>query len=127
MSDKTFHLTSEDVRKIESQESKFHGGQTPKDSDTAALKVSPSLHPIQISTNTYLATPLGTREQAGDHRPSQSKFASALPTSRRRQRRSTVRGWPDGERWQWRRQCQVGDKFFGGFEGAGYGREQCED
>jgi len=38
MSDKTFHLTSEDVRKIESQESKFHGGEVPKDSDTAALK-----------------------------------------------------------------------------------------
>jgi len=38
MTDKTFHLTNEDVRKIESQESKFHGGQIPKDSDTAALK-----------------------------------------------------------------------------------------
>lgn len=39
MSDKTFHVTNEDVRKIESQEAKFHGGQIPKDSDTAALKV----------------------------------------------------------------------------------------
>ncbi|KAJ9613946.1 hypothetical protein H2200_002082 [Cladophialophora chaetospira] len=38
MTDKTFHVTGEDVRKIESQESKFHGGQIPKDSDTAALK-----------------------------------------------------------------------------------------
>ncbi|OAL30616.1 hypothetical protein AYO20_08703 [Fonsecaea nubica] len=38
MSDKTFHLTGEDVRKMESKESKFHGGQTPKDSDTSAMK-----------------------------------------------------------------------------------------
>jgi hypothetical protein len=39
MSDKTFHVTSEDVRKLESKDSKFHGGQTPKDSDASALKV----------------------------------------------------------------------------------------
>jgi hypothetical protein len=38
MSDKTFHVTSEDVRKLESKDSKFHGGQTPKDSDASALK-----------------------------------------------------------------------------------------
>ncbi|OCT48441.1 hypothetical protein CLCR_11298 [Cladophialophora carrionii] len=38
MSDQTYHVTGEDVRKIESKESKFHGGQVPKDSDTAALK-----------------------------------------------------------------------------------------
>lgn len=43
MSDNTFHVTSEDVRKIESEEAKFHGGQIPKDSDTAALKVSSTL------------------------------------------------------------------------------------
>ncbi|ETI20530.1 hypothetical protein G647_08567 [Cladophialophora carrionii CBS 160.54] len=38
MSDQTYHVTGEDVRKIESKESKFHGGQVPKDSDTSALK-----------------------------------------------------------------------------------------
>jgi len=38
MSDKTFHVTSEDVRKLESKDSKYHGGQTPKDSDASALK-----------------------------------------------------------------------------------------
>ncbi|KIW62608.1 hypothetical protein PV04_10767 [Phialophora macrospora] len=38
MTDQTFHVTGEDVRKIESKESKFHAGQVPKDSDTAALK-----------------------------------------------------------------------------------------
>jgi cytoskeletal protein RodZ len=38
MSDQTFHVTGEDVRKIESKESKFHDGKTPKDSDTSALK-----------------------------------------------------------------------------------------
>jgi len=38
MSDQTFHVTGEDLRRIEHNESKFHGGQTPKDSDTSALK-----------------------------------------------------------------------------------------
>ena len=40
MSDQTFHVTGEDVRKMESNESKFHGGEVPKDSDTSAMKVS---------------------------------------------------------------------------------------
>lgn len=39
MSDKTFHITSEDVRNVEAKESKFHDGKTPKDSDTSAMKV----------------------------------------------------------------------------------------
>jgi len=38
MSDKTFHITSEDIRKLESKDSKYHAGQTPKDSDASALK-----------------------------------------------------------------------------------------
>ena len=38
MSEETFHMTSEDVRKMEANESKFHGGKIPKDSDTAAMK-----------------------------------------------------------------------------------------
>jgi len=38
MSDNTFHVTGEDVRKMESKESKFHDGKTPKDSDTSAMK-----------------------------------------------------------------------------------------
>jgi len=38
MSDQTFHVTGEDVRKMESKESKFHDGKTPKDSDTSAMK-----------------------------------------------------------------------------------------
>ncbi|KAK5070413.1 hypothetical protein LTS08_007793 [Lithohypha guttulata] len=38
MSDKTYHVTSEDLRKAEAQEAKFHGGQTPKDSDVSAMK-----------------------------------------------------------------------------------------
>jgi hypothetical protein len=42
MSEKTFHVTQEDLRKMESKESKFHGGTTPKDSDTSALKASAS-------------------------------------------------------------------------------------
>lgn len=40
MSDQTFHVTSEDVRKMEAKEAKFHDGKTPKDSDTSAMKVS---------------------------------------------------------------------------------------
>jgi hypothetical protein len=39
MSESTFHVTGEDVRKMESKESKFHDGKTPKDSDASALKV----------------------------------------------------------------------------------------
>lgn len=39
MSERTFHMTSEDVRKMESKESKFHGGNVPKDSDVSAMKV----------------------------------------------------------------------------------------
>jgi hypothetical protein len=79
MSDQTFHVTSEDVRKIESKESKFHGGEVPKDSDTAALKVSlDTRHRVALSIslplvvtgpNMSIATPLRTGEQAGDHRP----------------------------------------------------------
>merc|ERR1712093_888115 len=38
MSESTFHTTGEDVRKMESRESKFHDGKTPKDSDTSAMK-----------------------------------------------------------------------------------------
>ncbi|KAJ9501615.1 hypothetical protein LTR99_003904 [Exophiala xenobiotica] len=38
MSESTFHVTGEDVRKMESKESKFHDGKTPKDSDASALK-----------------------------------------------------------------------------------------
>ena len=40
MSDKTFNVTSEDLRKAEANESKYHGGQIPKDSDVSAMKVT---------------------------------------------------------------------------------------
>lgn len=38
MSDQTFHVTSEDLRKAEAHEAKYHGGQIPKDSDVSAMK-----------------------------------------------------------------------------------------
>ncbi|KEF57484.1 uncharacterized protein A1O9_05401 [Exophiala aquamarina CBS 119918] len=38
MSEQTYHVTSEDVRKLEAQESKYHDGKTPQDSDVSALK-----------------------------------------------------------------------------------------
>jgi len=38
MTEKTFHLTSEDIRKMESREAKQHGGNVPKDSDASILK-----------------------------------------------------------------------------------------
>jgi len=38
MSENIFHVTGEDVRKLESKESKYHDGKTPKDSDASALK-----------------------------------------------------------------------------------------
>lgn len=43
MSDKTFHVTSEDLRKAEAQEAKYNAGQTPKDSDVSAMKVCRSM------------------------------------------------------------------------------------
>ena len=42
MTDKTFHVNSEDLRGQEARESKFHGGKTPKDSDVSAMKVCSS-------------------------------------------------------------------------------------
>lgn len=39
MSDAPFGITSEDVRKAESQEAAYHDGKTPKDSDVSAMKV----------------------------------------------------------------------------------------
>ncbi len=39
MSENTYNVTSEDVRKMESKESKYHGGDVPKDSDASAMKV----------------------------------------------------------------------------------------
>ncbi|KIW13934.1 hypothetical protein PV08_06715 [Exophiala spinifera] len=38
MSEETFHITSEDLRKKESRLSKAHNGVTPKESDVSALK-----------------------------------------------------------------------------------------
>jgi len=38
MSENTYNITGEDVRKMESQESKYHGGNVPKDSDASAMK-----------------------------------------------------------------------------------------
>ncbi|KIX05439.1 uncharacterized protein Z518_06311 [Rhinocladiella mackenziei CBS 650.93] len=38
MSEKTFHITGEEVRTMESKDSKFHDGKTPKDSDISAMK-----------------------------------------------------------------------------------------
>lgn len=55
MSDKTFHVTSEDVRKLEAQESKYHDGKTPKDSDVSALKVR--LHCNPKPTLSHPSTP----------------------------------------------------------------------
>lgn len=43
MSDKTFHVTGEDIRKLESEEAKVHGGNVPKDSNVSALKVGHKL------------------------------------------------------------------------------------
>ncbi|KAK5053354.1 hypothetical protein LTR84_002328 [Exophiala bonariae] len=38
MSENTFHVTSEEVRDLESKQAKFTDGKTPKDSDVSALK-----------------------------------------------------------------------------------------
>lgn len=43
MSDKTFGVTSEDIRKAESKEAQFNDGKTPKDSDVSAMKVRLSI------------------------------------------------------------------------------------
>lgn len=41
--EETFHLTKEDVRKIEQREGKAHGGDIPGDSNAAGLQVSSCL------------------------------------------------------------------------------------
>jgi len=38
--EETFHYTKEDIRKLESRESKIHGGNVPKDGESSILKVS---------------------------------------------------------------------------------------
>lgn len=40
--EQAFHLTQEDIRKAQQQESKAHGGSIPADSETAGLQVSSS-------------------------------------------------------------------------------------
>ena len=40
MSDQTFHTTTQDIRKPESKISQAHQGNTPKNSDVSAMKVS---------------------------------------------------------------------------------------
>lgn len=40
MSEQTFHLTKEDLRKPESRTAQLHNGETPKNSNVSALKVS---------------------------------------------------------------------------------------
>ncbi|KAI5820351.1 hypothetical protein BZA77DRAFT_105194 [Pyronema omphalodes] len=57
MSEKTFHKTSEDLRKMESRESKRHGGKTPADSDASILKSIVSQHkpnPDRVQANLEL-------------------------------------------------------------------------
>ena len=41
MSEETFHLTKEDIRKTESKTSEAHRGDIPAGSDAAGLQVSP--------------------------------------------------------------------------------------
>lgn len=43
MSDSTFHLTKEDVRKPESKASQSNSGNVPADSDAAKAQVCPSM------------------------------------------------------------------------------------
>ncbi|KAI9776375.1 MAG: hypothetical protein M1835_005536 [Candelina submexicana] len=44
MSDQTYHYTKEDARDLESRESKLHGGNIPKDSDTSHIKSTLNAH-----------------------------------------------------------------------------------
>lgn len=38
--EETFHYTKEDLRKLESRETKAHGGKIPKDAEASIMKVS---------------------------------------------------------------------------------------
>ena len=58
MSDSTFHVTGEDVRKMEAKESKFHDGKTPADSDTSAMKVSNTEACVDQYLTVSIANPL---------------------------------------------------------------------
>lgn len=52
MTDQTFHLTREDIRKLESRESRRYHGQVPADADSSILKVTlPLLPPTNTPTN----------------------------------------------------------------------------
>jgi len=54
MTDATYHVTSEDLRKMESRESRKHHGKTPADSDPSLLKSIANQHkddPSKVQAN----------------------------------------------------------------------------
>ena len=61
MSSNNFNVTAEDVRKLEAQEAKYHGGKPPsmaEGSDAAALKVSnPITSHFAVTLTTNILAP----------------------------------------------------------------------
>lgn len=67
MTDSTFHMTKEDVRKPESQASAANNGNVPADSDAAAAQVRhPALSHLRTCTNTHqsIVDSAGTKSKA---------------------------------------------------------------
>jgi hypothetical protein len=54
MTDQTFHVTREELRKLESEESRKYGGKIPPESDVSILKVY-EISPL-LSCNTVSLT-----------------------------------------------------------------------
>ncbi|KAI9717680.1 MAG: hypothetical protein M1812_004625 [Candelaria pacifica] len=69
MSDQTYHYTKEDVRDLESRESKLHGGNHSKDSDTSHVKST-------LSTQEKSKSDLIAERQANLELPEQPPVAS---------------------------------------------------
>ncbi|KAI5853830.1 hypothetical protein BZA05DRAFT_444106 [Tricharina praecox] len=49
--EKTFHVTAEDIRKLESRQSKQHGGKVPKSSDASSIVHQNKGDPTDVQAN----------------------------------------------------------------------------
>jgi hypothetical protein len=76
MSNKTFNVTSEDVRKMESKESKYHGGNIPKDSETAAMKA----HSFPLPLPHYHSLTNYPSKSSPNKNPKLIKLTASKPT-----------------------------------------------
>jgi hypothetical protein len=106
--EETFHYTKEDVRKLEQEESKKHGGNVPASSETAGLQVSYKLIHTRAVSPTFLTHFIvhrrpSRKRQRPNHRGTSSQSPPSGPTTHRirlqqlrcsyRERRSRLWWW----------------------------------